>query len=75
MIQTGFPLYCLVSLSLSLVQQKSGLIGVNSLIVKVRVLKAIATVLKELCHETQPNKEITKCLSNEEKHINNCLTL
>ena len=32
-------------------------------------------ILKELCHEIQPNWEITKCPLNEQKHENNHLKL
>ena len=32
-------------------------------------------ILKELCHEIQPNQEITKCPLNQEKHKNNRLKL
>ena len=37
--------------------------------------KEASLLLKELCHEIQPNQKITKCLLNYEKHKNNRLKL
>ena len=48
----------------------------TSWIEKVKTYRNVINIkLKELCHEIQPNEEITKCPLNLETHKNNRLKL